>query len=268
MQRAHSVVQIKRVNQEARRITGIASTPSTDRQGDQLDPMGARFKLPFPLLLGHDHNAPIGEVIEARATPQGIYVTCQCAPEGTTEKADEGWRAIRAGLIRGLSVGFIGKDWDPLPTGGRRFKEWEVIELSAVAVPCNADAAILEVKRLDEAQERGEVASRGGERSGREHPQGNAKATAADPVPCYPAHLTSGERQAVLEKAARDHYESAIQQVAKAMKTTAAALRVKWGREHEIAETAKAEDMILRRWHSERLTALEAAVEQLKGKNQ
>ena len=262
MQRAHSVVQIKRVNQEARRITGIASTPATDRQGDQLDPMGAKFKLPFPLLLGHDHNAPIGEVIEARATSQGIYVVCQCAPEGTTDKADEGWRAIRAGLIRGLSVGFIGKDWDPLPTGGRRFKEWEVIELSAVAVPCNADAAILEVKRLDEAQDRGEV-STVGQRSNVS--QGNAKATAADPVPRYPAHLAPGERQAVLEKAARDLYESSAQQVAKAMKMTAAALRVKWGREHEIAETAKAEDMILRRWHSERLTALEVAVKRLEG---
>lgn len=152
MQRAHSFIQIKRADVEARRITGIASTPATDRQGDQLDPMGARFKRPFPLLLGHDHNAPIGEVVEARATPQGIYVVCQLAPEGTTEKADEGWRAIRAGLIRGLSVGFIGKDWDSLPTGGRRFTEWEVIELSAVAVPANADAAILEVKKLDQQQ--------------------------------------------------------------------------------------------------------------------
>ncbi|WP_423210520.1 HK97 family phage prohead protease [Paracoccus yeei] len=248
MQRAHSFVTIKRADVEARRITGIASTPATDRQGDILDPMGARFKLPFPLLLGHDHDAPIGEVIEARATPKGIYVVCQCAPEGTTAKADEGWRAIRAGLIRGLSVGFIGKDWEPLPTGGRRFKEWEVIELSAVAVPANSEAAILEVKRLDDAM------------------AAPASEAPADIVPSYPAHLTQGERQAVLEKAARDLYESGIQQTAKALKTTAAALRVKWGREHEIAETAKAEDMILRRWHGERLTALEAAVEHMKGK--
>lgn len=246
MQRAHSYVTIKRADVEARRISGIASTPATDRQGDILDPMGARFKLPFPLLLGHDHNAPIGEVIEARATPKGIYVVCQCAPEGTTEKADEGWRAIRAGLIRGLSVGFIGKDWEPLPTGGRRFKEWEVIELSAVAVPANGEAAILEVKRADGALQ--------------------SDTLHGDVVPSYPAHLTQGERQAVLEKAARDLYEHGIQEVAKAMSTTAPALRLKWGREHEIAETSKAEDMILRRWHGERLTALEAAVEQMKGK--
>lgn len=248
MQRAHSIVVIKRADMEARRITGIASTPATDRQGDILDPMGARFKLPFPLLLGHDHDAPIGEVIEARATSKGIYVVCQLAPEGTTAKADEGWRAIRAGLIRGLSVGFIGKDWEALPTGGRRFKEWEVIELSAVTVPANAEAAILEVKRLADAQAA---------------PAPKALATV---VPSYPAHLTPGERQAVLEKAARDFYEHGIQEVAKAMNTTAPALRLKLGREHGIAETSKAEDMILRRWHGERLTALEAAVEQMKGK--
>lgn len=149
MQRAHSVVQLKRVAAEARRISGIASTPATDRQGDVLVPSGAVFKLPLPLLLGHDHGAPLGEVIDARVTPQGIYIVAQLAAEGTSERIDEAWRLIRAGLIKGLSVGFIGLESSALPNGGRKFTKWEVIELSAVVVPANAEAGILEVKRLD-----------------------------------------------------------------------------------------------------------------------
>ena len=152
--RAHALMQIKRADQEARRISGIASTPALDRQGDVLDPAGATFKLPFPLLLGHDHGQPIGEVIDARTTPQGIWISAQIAPEGTSDRIDEAWRLIRAGLIKGLSVGFIGRDWEAIHTGGRRFTEWEIIELSAVTVPANQEAEILEVKRLAEAQEK------------------------------------------------------------------------------------------------------------------
>lgn len=229
MQRAHSLIQIKRADSDARRLTGIASTPATDRQGDQLDPMGARFKLPFPLLLGHDHDAPIGEVIEARATPKGIYVVCQLAPEGTTAKADEGWRAIRAGLIRGLSVGFIGRDWDPLPTGGRRFKEWEVVELSAVAVPANAEAAILEVKRADQMKP--------------------AEAEDSEGLPRFPRALSKADRGLLAEGAA-DRWTAEI--MAKAIKAG-----VKITAPEEMLFRTIATLVVQHRWAAERIEALE-----------
>lgn len=234
MQRAHSIVTIKRADVEARRITGIASTPATDRQGDILEPMGARFKLPFPLLLGHDHNAPIGEVIEARATPKGIYVVAQIAPEGTTEKADEGWRAIRAGLIRGLSVGFIGKDWELLPTGGRRFTEWEVIELSAVTVPANAEAAILEVKRLDDER------------------QAATKSNDAEDFPRFPRSLSKADRN-LLANGASNRWADGI---------TADAIKagVKLGVIENLLLRAIAELMVRHRWADERLDDLEGRI--------
>lgn len=225
--RAHSLLQIKRADSEARRISGIASTPATDRQGDQLDPMGATFKLPFPLLLGHDHNAPIGQVIEARATPAGLYIVAQLAPEGTTDKADEGWRAIRAGLIRGLSVGFIGRESEPLPRGGRRFTRWEIIELSAVAVPANAEAAILEVKRLDAQWQRAE-SEHGG-------------------LPRFPRSLSKADRN-LLAAAAVDRWVAEV--VAKAGGKT--------GTAGEMMFTRMAADLMIRlRWADERIEALE-----------
>ncbi|SFA39644.1 phage prohead protease, HK97 family [Paracoccus halophilus] len=231
MQRAHAFIQIKRANAEARRITGIASTPATDRQGDQLDPMGARFRLPLPLLLGHDHNAPIGEVIEARATPQGIYVTCQIAPEGTTAKADEGWRAIRSGLIRGLSVGFIGKEWDTLQGGGRRFTEWEVIELSAVTVPANAEAAILEVKRLDQVQDNAPIP--GGE----------------NVLPAFPRSLSKADRSLLAQGAADQWAGNVLAGAAKA--------GVKIDTASELLFKSFAQLLVQQRWLAERVEELE-----------
>lgn len=235
MHRAHALLQVKRADMEARRITGIASTPTTDRQGDILEPQGAIFNLPFPLLLNHDHTQPLGEVIDARATPQGVYVSAQIAPEGISEKIDEAWRMIRAGLIKGLSVGFIGRASQPLRTGGRRFTEWEVIELSAVVVPANADAAILEVKRADAT--------------------GGRAPETAGVIPPYPRHLSKAERAAILEKAARDLIGEIVENTAKALGQPEATVRAKHvGRDMPVL----AEMMVRLRWHEERIAAMEA----------
>ena len=74
MSRAFSTFKIKSAtdNGEERIITGIASTPTPDRDNDIIDPKGAKFALPIPLLWQHNHNQPIGEVIEATVTDAGI----------------------------------------------------------------------------------------------------------------------------------------------------------------------------------------------------
>src|SRR5688572_936963 len=48
--RAWSTLTVKSVDSERREIEGIASTPSVDRVGDIVEPMGAKFTLPMPLL--------------------------------------------------------------------------------------------------------------------------------------------------------------------------------------------------------------------------
>ena len=139
MDRAYSTLEIKSVDAEAGVIAGIASTPETDRMGDVVMPEGAQFKLPLPLLLGHDHGAPIGTVERATVTASGIEIVAKVAL-GVSEKIDEAWRLIRAGLIRGLSVGFRPLASEPRANGGRRFTVWELFEVSAGAIPANAAA--------------------------------------------------------------------------------------------------------------------------------
>ena len=47
LKRAYSTFEVKAVDDDAGIIEGIASTPTTDRMGDIVEPKGAQFKLPY-----------------------------------------------------------------------------------------------------------------------------------------------------------------------------------------------------------------------------
>src|SRR5690606_23572056 len=72
--RAYSVLEIKAVDAEKREIEGIATTPSVDRVGDVVEPFGAKFTLPIPLLHHHRHDQPVGQVVSAKPTKDGISI--------------------------------------------------------------------------------------------------------------------------------------------------------------------------------------------------
>ncbi len=158
MTKAYSTLQIKSVTDtdDERIITGIASTPSTDRDDDVLEPMGAKFALPIPLLWQHNHNQPIGEVIDAKITENGIEITAKIAKINEDGKLkariDEAWQSIKSGLVKCLSVGFKVKEYNYLESSwGLHIKEWEWYELSVVTVPANPDAVITSVKQIKQA---------------------------------------------------------------------------------------------------------------------
>lgn len=151
--RAYSFITIKSVNEEERIIEGIASTPSPDRMGDVVNPMGAKFKLPLPFLWQHDHAAPIGHVIEAKATKDGITFKAKLAKTdevGTLKDLlDFAWQSIKMKLVAAVSIGFRPLKYAFLTEGGIDFDEWEWFELSAVTIPAQADATINSVKSID-----------------------------------------------------------------------------------------------------------------------
>ena len=68
MNRAYSVLNIKSVDTDKRQISGIATTPETDRAGDIIDPLGAKFADELPLLWQHEHGKPIGIARFGKAT--------------------------------------------------------------------------------------------------------------------------------------------------------------------------------------------------------
>jgi HK97 family phage major capsid protein/HK97 family phage prohead protease len=151
--RAYSLLSIKSINEDKREITGIASTPETDRMGDIVDPNGAEYKLPIPLLWQHDSGQPIGEVYAARSTKEGIEIKARVAkapaPGTLSDRLDEAWQSIKIGLVKGLSIGFRPIEYAFMDNGGMHFSKWDWLELSAVTIPANADASIITIKSID-----------------------------------------------------------------------------------------------------------------------
>lgn len=157
VQRAYSVFDVKSMKEDGDLVwlEGVATTPTPDRMGDIVEPDGAKFKLPIPLLWQHDARSPLGLVEEATVSKDGITVRGWIR-KNVTPRIDEALKLIAAGLVRGFSIGFRG-----LPDGveeikgtwSLRFKEWEWLELSAVTIPANAEASIQTIKQFDTDQQ-------------------------------------------------------------------------------------------------------------------
>ncbi|HQR77150.1 MAG TPA: phage major capsid protein, partial [Burkholderiaceae bacterium] len=154
-----STVEVKSAEDRGgkRTFSGVASTPTTDRMGDIVEPKGAQFKLPLALLWQHDASQPIGWVKSARVTDNGIEVQAEMAsvdePGKLKDRLDEAWQSLKSGLVRGLSIGFRAIEAQDIKgTWGQRFTKWDWLELSAVTIPANAEANILAIKSSDAAQ--------------------------------------------------------------------------------------------------------------------
>ncbi len=154
LNRAYSLLEIKAVDEDARAltVTGMATTPAADRLNDVVEPMGAQFKLPLPLLWQHKSDQPIGQVTHAKVTKAGIEIIAMI-PKGVTAENDQRAALMKAGLVPGLSIGFKALEHEFIPeTKGIRFKKWAWLELSAVTIAANQEASITTIRSIDTAQ--------------------------------------------------------------------------------------------------------------------
>lgn len=157
LQRAYSMIEVKSFDDDERVITGIATTPETDRMGDIVEPKGAEFKLPIPLLWQHNPSQPIGHVIAAKVTAAGIEIKAKFAKleeaGALKDRLDEAWQSVKTGLVRGLSIGFQPIEYARIDNSyGYRFLKWLWLELSAVTIPANGECSIQTVKAIDTQQ--------------------------------------------------------------------------------------------------------------------
>jgi HK97 family phage prohead protease len=153
LNRAYSLLTIKKLADEERLIEGIASTPTVDRVGDIVEPMGAKFKIPMPLLWQHRSDQPVGHVEFAQPTDKGIPFVARIAkiaePGELKNICDKAWQAVKAKLAGAVSIGFKITDYEVLKEGGWRIKEWEWLELSIVTIPANSDCTITTIRSID-----------------------------------------------------------------------------------------------------------------------
>lgn len=156
--RAYSVLETKAMSEDEDKlfIEGIASTPTPDRMRDIVEPMGARFKTPMPLLWQHNHDMPIGHVTFAKPEKTGIPFKAEIPKikeaGSLKDRIDEAIQSIKYKLVAAVSIGFrpIEDAYEFMENGGIRFKEWEWYELSAVTIPANSEAVITAIKSVDQ----------------------------------------------------------------------------------------------------------------------
>ena len=153
--RAYSLLEIKAFDEDKREITGIATTPTPDRVGDIVEPLGAKFAAELPLLWQHQHDKPVGTVKFDKPTKDGITfkaslpVIAESGP--LKDMVDMAWQAVKAKLVKGVSIGFRPIEYSFLDSGGVRFSETEIYELSLVTIPAQAQATIQTIKSIDSA---------------------------------------------------------------------------------------------------------------------
>jgi HK97 family phage major capsid protein/HK97 family phage prohead protease len=157
LKRAYAQLTVRAVTdgEDERVFEGWATTPATDRMDDIVDPMGAKFKNPLPLLHQHDSDRPIGTVRFKKATPEGIEFEATipkiAEPGPLQDRVNTAWGEIKAGLVRAVSIGFriLEGGIEALGNGGFKFTAIEIMELSAVTIPANAEATITNIRSFD-----------------------------------------------------------------------------------------------------------------------
>jgi HK97 family phage major capsid protein/HK97 family phage prohead protease len=153
MHRAYSILTVKAVNDDQRVITGVATSPTPDRMGDIVEPLGVSFKNPMPLLWQHRSSEPVGMVRFDKPTKDGITFEAKLPKVEEAgrlkERIDEAWQSIKLGLVRAVSIGFRSLEHSFMDDGGIRWIETEVIELSLVTIPAQPDAKIETIKSID-----------------------------------------------------------------------------------------------------------------------
>ncbi len=158
LQRAYSRLDVKAVDEsdDAVTVRGIATTPTPDRMGDIVDPLGATFAASLPLLWQHRHSEPVGRVEFGKPTKKGIPFTAtlpRIREAGRLkDRVDEAIHSLQYRLVGAVSIGFrVLNDAVEIlkETGGLVFHEIEIMELSLVTIPANSEATIHSIKSLE-----------------------------------------------------------------------------------------------------------------------
>lgn len=143
-----------KINEAERTVEVVASTEAWDSYDTRLMTSGwdlQRYNNNAVVLACHDTRnleAIIGTA-EARVEEGALLAKLRFLPYGVNGKADLAFDLYRAGVLKGVSVGFIPHEYheDEIPEGqsragkrGLTFTRQELVEISAVPVPANPEA--------------------------------------------------------------------------------------------------------------------------------
>lgn len=124
-------------------IEGIIATEDIDRYNEKMDIKGLDIKKFMasggPVLYGHDYQAlPIGKTESIRKSGGKLIARFKLAID-VSHLAFQVYNLILGNFLTGLSIGFIGKEFDEETN---TWVEAEMLEFSVVPVPANSAAII------------------------------------------------------------------------------------------------------------------------------
>lgn len=121
-------------------FTFVASTPKVDRSGESVAAswdLAAYMRNPV-ILHQHDHGGlPVGKAKKVYLDGDNLMLDMEFVPEDVYPFAGTVRKLYEGGFLSAVSVGFRVLEQD-----GPNIKRSELLEISTVAVPCNADALL------------------------------------------------------------------------------------------------------------------------------
>lgn len=130
-------------------VTGIAwPFGKPDSYGDLIEPSAFSFAPEIPMLMEHDGRKVVGIWNSYAVTDKGLEVKGRLFVEGVAP-AKEARRYMKAGVMRGLSIGYRLHEHKARPEGGRVLTNLTITEISLCRRPVHPDAAA-EVKSIIE----------------------------------------------------------------------------------------------------------------------
>ena len=137
------------------KIEGYANTTTKDRIGDVIveeawKKGGLNNYLKNPIILAyHNHSKPIGRLLEYSIDAYGLKVVAEIV-----KGAGDVYELVKENILKSFSVGFIVRDADyDHTTDIFVIKDLELLEISVVSVPANADSTFSVKKSLQTEEE-------------------------------------------------------------------------------------------------------------------
>jgi HK97 family phage prohead protease len=129
----------------------LITNATTDHLGDSVKPGGVNdslFGKNAPVLDSHDSSKPpVASSSRPFMSGDNLLAIARFPKPGISANSDQIIAAIRARLLRGVSIGFIPLKWsfskDPSRPMGVDFNEIKLIEFSMCSIPCNPDCYVL-----------------------------------------------------------------------------------------------------------------------------
>ena len=150
MIRKEVIAEVKAVSGKERTLEFTGSTETRDRVGDIIEVAGwqlKNYKTNPVFMWAHRYgDPPIGKATRVWKSEGKLKFHIEFADAETYEFADTIYKLYQGGFLSAVSVGFEPIEWEDIEQKGdslgrgTRFKKQDLLELSAVPVPANAEA--------------------------------------------------------------------------------------------------------------------------------